>query len=278
MIPTALEYAAAGGGGAFAIGVALYIAISYVVAARFTDARPFSAAVRHVLREMLLAMLVQPLLPLYLFVGRSMGGRRDGVPIVFVHGYFQNRADFVWLARVLRREGFGPLYGVNYWSFGAVERSAQVVAEFIEQVRKTHGVTEVDLVCHSLGGLVAAELVRSHPKMVRRCVTIASPHAGVAWPGPIPGGVGRQMRSDGEWLSERSQKSWEVPLLSIFSTHDNIVYPWRTSSRAAVGGRDVVIEGPGHFAILFDDAMAEAVVGFLREQSGAHLPASSTRP
>lgn len=265
MIPTAIEYAAAGTGGAFLIGVASYIAVSYVVAARFTDARPFSAAVRHVMREMLLATLVQPLLPLFIFFGRSMGGRRDGVPIVFVHGYFQNRADFVWLARVLRREGFGPLYGVNYWSFGPVERSARVVARFAEEVRKAHGVEKVDLVCHSLGGLVAAEIARTHPNLVRRCVTIASPHAGIAWPGPIMGGVGRQMRSDGEWMSERSQSRWEVPLLSIYSTHDNIVYPWRTSSRASVGGRDLLIEGPGHFAILFDDTMARAVVGFLRE-------------
>ncbi len=259
------EYAAAGTVGAFAVGVFLYTLVSYLVAARFNEPRPFSRAVRHVLGEMMLAALVQPLLPLYLVLGRRMGGRDDGIPVVFVHGYFQNRVDFVWLARVLRRAGMGPLYGVNYWSFGPIERSAAKVAAFVEEVRAAHGAPAVDLVCHSLGGLVAAEVVRKHPTWIRRVATIASPHAGVHWPGPLIGSVGAQMRARGEWMSSRRDLKCDVPLLSVYSSHDNLVYPHVTASRAAVGGRDVVVEGPGHFAILFDERMAQAVVEFLRE-------------
>lgn len=262
-----LEYVAGGVGGAFTFGVLVYAAVSYMVAARFNEQRPFSSAVRHIAWETILAMLVQPLLPLYFVIGRRMGGRDDGVPVVFVHGYFQNRADFIWLARVLRREGFGPLYGVNYWSFGAIERSAERVARFAEEVRVAHGREQVDLVCHSLGGLVAAEVARAHPKLVRRCVTIASPHAGIAWPGPVLGASGRQMRRAGAYMKAReTAERAAVPLLSIYSSHDNVVYPAASSSLAHVGGRDVVVEGPGHFAILFDERMAKAVVDFLRER------------
>ncbi|CAN5211340.1 alpha/beta fold hydrolase [soil metagenome] len=265
MSPTTVEYLVASIGCAFSVGIGVYAIISYAVAARFSDARPFSSAVGQMVRESLLAFLVQPLIPFYFFFGRKMGGRKDGTPVVFVHGYFQNRADFIWLARILRKRGFGPLYGVNYWSFGPIEDSALAVAKFAEDVRVAHGVAAVDLVCHSLGGLVAAAVVRHHPKLVRKCVTIASPHAGIAWPGPLLGRVGRQMRAKGAFLTERAATRWEVPLLSVYSSHDNIVYPWRTSSRADFGGRDVLLEGPGHFAILFDPRMATAVVDFLRE-------------
>ncbi len=96
--------------------------------------------------------------------------------------------------------------------------------------------------------------------------TIASPHAGIHWPGPILGGVGAQMRAKGKWLTDRAATRWEVPLLSVYSSHDNLVYPKTTASRADVGGRDVVIEGPGHFAILFDERMARAIVDFLGEK------------
>lgn len=251
--------------GVFWLVVFGYTFFSYAVAHRFVAPRPLRALLSHATREAVLSLFVQPLLPLFFFVGRRLGGRAKGQPIVFVHGYFQNRVDFLYLARVLSKAGLGPLYGVNYWSFGAIERSAATLARFVEQVCEEQGVPTVDLVCHSLGGLVAAEFARTHPARVRRCVTIASPHAGIAWPGPVLGPSGAQMRRKGQYLAERAHLPWEMPLLSIYSSHDNVVYPAATSAREHVGGTDLVIDGPGHFAILFHPRAAEATREFLGE-------------
>ena len=75
---------------------------------------------------------------------------------------------------------FDPEYG----------REAGVTARFVEAVCAETGAAQVDLVCHSLGGVVALEYIHdAGAKRVRRCVTVASPHAGVAWKGPILGTV-----------------------------------------------------------------------------------------
>ncbi len=65
----------------------------------------------------------QPLMPLFYAVGRRMGSGSGDVPVVCVHGYMQNRVDFVALARQLERSGAGPIYGFNYPWFDTVEKN-----------------------------------------------------------------------------------------------------------------------------------------------------------
>ena len=45
------------------------------------------------MRELYYVLITQPLIPLFFFIGRKFSDG-DNVPVVFVHGYFQNRADF----------------------------------------------------------------------------------------------------------------------------------------------------------------------------------------
>jgi triacylglycerol lipase len=68
--------------------------------------------------------------------------------------------------------------------FGSIHGNAGRLGRFIERVVRETGAPRVDLVAHSLGGLVAMEyLSTSSADRVRRVVTIASPHVGVAWRG-----------------------------------------------------------------------------------------------
>lgn len=92
-------------------------------------------------------------------------GRR--LPVVLLHGTFFNfAANFSFLAPVLLRQGH-PVFGVNYgrpqWSLGGrlgglrgVAECASEVADFVGQVLCRTGAPAVNLVGHSLGGLVAA--------------------------------------------------------------------------------------------------------------------------
>lgn len=254
---------------AYALGVAIYVWISYLAAITHHEPRPLAHHVGHAFWEGLLSFLVEPLLPLYYVIGRRMGGPARGQPVVFVHGYLQNRVIFIGLARRLARRGVGPLYGFNYASYQDIQRSADRLSAFIEGVCQEQGTPTVDLVCHSLGGIVGAEYTRAHPERVRCCVTVASPHAGVAWRGPLFGQGGNQLRREGAFLVERASKPIPVPLLSIYSTHDNVVYPKETSARIHIGGRDVVIGGVGHLAALFEARTADEIATFLGDVGAA---------
>ncbi len=98
-------------------------------------------------------------------------------------------------------------------------------------------------------------------------MTIASPHSGVTFRGPILGRGGRQLRAGTRFLMELSGAPLGVPMLSIFSTHDNIVAPAHpAASLAPWGGRDFVVDHVGHLTILFDKRVANAVADFLLEE------------
>ncbi|HRG99477.1 MAG TPA: alpha/beta fold hydrolase [Polyangiaceae bacterium] len=251
---------------AFYVGAFGYLGVTFALMRPHAEPRPLPSAARSFLFELLCVALVQPWLPFFYFVGRRMGGAPGGVPIVFVHGYFQNRVDFVYLARILRAAGLGPLFAINYPFLASVKDNAARLARFCARVRAETGAAHVDLVCHSLGGLVALELVRQDPAHVRRCVTVASPHAGVVFRGPILGASGRDLRAGSELVRQLGASRAAVPVLSIYSSHDNVVHPKLTSALAARGGEDVEVAHFGHFGILFSRTVAAHIVAFLRPE------------
>lgn len=261
----------------FAAGVGVYVLGSFLLASRHTPQRQLFHTLRELVRETLLASITQPLLPLFYVVGRRMGGVPGGVPIVFVHGYMQNRVGFVGLARQLARRGLGPMFGLNYPWFASIDANAARLERFVERVCAETGAESVDLVCHSMGGLVAMEMMhgeaRQHDIKVRRCVTIASPHGGIAWRGPILGVGAASLKRGSKLLEAHAGTKIAVPCLSVYSTHDNIVHPKETSQLAARGGRDVEVEGVAHLAILFSPVVAEHVARFLAEPLSPEAPA-----
>lgn len=267
---------------AVGIGIAVYALGSFLLMGRHTPERGLRLSLRALMREVWIAAWTQPLLPLFYVVGRRMDGfyaRRaeEGLatalarttPVVFVHGYMQNRVGFVGLARALARKGIGPLFGFNYPWFATITSNAARLDAFVERVCRETGSEAVDLVCHSMGGLVAMEMMRDEAKRdrvkVRRCVTIASPHGGVAWKGPLIGFGATSLRRGSKLLEEHAGHKVTVPCLSVYSSHDNIVHPKESSQLAPRGGKDVEVEHVAHLAILFSPKVADYVAEFLAE-------------
>jgi pimeloyl-ACP methyl ester carboxylesterase len=236
---------------------------------------------RELAREVWIALLTQPFLPLFYVLGHRMDAffvrrgeeglatARARVPIVFVHGYMQNRVGFFGLARALARQGLGPMFGFNYPWFGSMASNAKRLDRFVARICKETGAAAVDLVCHSMGGLVAMEMMRDEAQReklkVRRCVTIATPHAGIVWRGPLVGFGATSLRRGSKLLAAHAGAKLAVPCLSVYSTHDNIVHPKESSSLSVRGGRDVEVDGLAHLAILFSPKVAEHVAAFLAE-------------
>jgi pimeloyl-ACP methyl ester carboxylesterase len=271
----------AAGGTALVVGVGIvgYVLGSFLLMGRHVGARQPGASLRALVRELWIAFWTQPALPLFYLFGHRMdslfvergeqGLAKERVPIVFVHGYMQNRVGFVGLARSLARRGLGPLYGFNYPWFTSIASNAKRLDRFVARVCKESGSPAVDLVCHSMGGLVAMEMMRDEARRaklaVRRCVTIATPHAGVMWQGPLLGIGATSLRRGSKLLEAQAGTKLAVPCLSIYSSHDNVVHPKQSSSLAIRGGRDVEVANHAHLAILFAPEVADHVAAFLAE-------------
>lgn len=258
------------------VGALVYLFGSFLLMARHVDRRPGQHQARAMLRELYYVLITQPLIPAFFFIGRRFGGG-GGIPVVFVHGYFQNRADFWWLAKQFRKESKGPLYGFNYPWFDSVDRNVPRLDRFVERVCAENSADRVTLVAHSLGGLVCLEYSHSPNGLQRvaHCITIGTPHAGVKWRGPILGKVAKELR-EGEFHAERRDREVVAPTLSVYSTHDNIVHPQATCELSARGGNDVAIEGLGHLGGIEQRQVARVLIDFVQQDQAPPSPTATS--
>lgn len=91
-------------------------------------------------------------------------------PVVLVHGTHDSKRAFDSLARLLSSQGYcvyATNYGRWYTTFGAVNgmapvaTSAEQVSRFIDQVLQATGASQVDIVGHSQGGMLAEYVAKS---------------------------------------------------------------------------------------------------------------------
>jgi pimeloyl-ACP methyl ester carboxylesterase len=153
-------------------------------------------------------------------------------PIVFVHGICGATSNFLVLRTFLEDHGVRNFASLSYVPRVDYQRLAPPLARLIETVSRDARTSEVDIVGHSLGGLVARYLVElGNESRVRRLVTLGAPYYGERRP---------------------SQE------LAIFAAHDALVPPpANTSSRV------MVIEDCGHLNLLRHPAVLRAVARFL---------------
>jgi predicted alpha/beta hydrolase family esterase len=245
------------------ISGALYVIVSFTEARAYVPERPFSRVLKSILRESWLVAWSQPLMPWFWFIGKDLGSGGGTVPIVLVHGYFQNRVDFLYLAARLYQAGCGPLFACNFfWPQSLVRSSADVLA-FVERVRAKTGSEHVDILTHSSGGLFVLDMLAEHPDVIRRAALIAVPARGVPWRGPVIGTSGTQLRSNSRYVADRPNWAEGAEVLSVYSAHDNMVHPVSTSQLAGDHVANVEVQDLGHLSVLFDREVAQTVCDFL---------------
>src|SRR5262249_53807061 len=104
----------------------------------------------------------------------------DRPPVLFVHGWAGTPAAFLLLRRRLARDGWLHLHHV--WLppvFASPERRAARVARAIARVRPRTGARVVDVLAHSLGGIVVRLVLEPNAAAgIGRVITLGTPHQG----------------------------------------------------------------------------------------------------
>jgi pimeloyl-ACP methyl ester carboxylesterase len=182
---------------------------------------------------------------------------REQRTVVLIHGYLANRSMLLPLASYLRWRGIGQVLCFDYPSGAGVERGAIALREFLR--RRVRG-GRIDLVCHSLGGLVARVYLQElgGARRVDRCITLGTPHRGTYNSYWLTSRVGRELRPDSELLSrlERSRAAAErVRFVSVIAGSDNLVVPRVHCAH----GDEVRIPDLGHVGMLFSPRVLRIV-------------------
>ena len=219
---------------------------------------------RLVARELLAIGAAGALFPFGLKASRrATPSRREQRTVVLIHGYLANRSTLLPLAAYLRWRGLRQVLSFNYPSTAGVERGAIALRDYLR-----HHVRggRIDLVCHSLGGLVARVYLQQlgGARRVDHCVTLGTPHHGTYNSYWLPSRVGRELRPDSRLLArlEASRREAEgVRFLSVIAGSDNLVVPRVFSAH----DEEVRIPDLGHVGVLFSPRVLRVVADHLLE-------------
>jgi triacylglycerol esterase/lipase EstA (alpha/beta hydrolase family) len=186
-----------------------------------------------------------------------------GLPILLLHGVGCNAGVWSGFRRHLEGCGIGPVYALSYGPpLAAIEHFADQVADRIAGIEAATGASQVVLVGHSMGGLVARAYLRQYGgAKVRRLITLGTPHQGSMHAWLMAGQSLAQMRPANAWLAalnSNANGAGGVPVASIWSWHDSMVTP-QTSSRID-WGENIILTGIAHNALLDDPEVWAKVV------------------
>ena len=227
---------------------------------RIQDFPPSDQSAARIIGSEILALAATSIL--YPFGIRDSRARtprsREQRTVVLVHGYLGNRSSFFPLAAYLKALGVGRLLPVSYSAGRGVERAA---VDLRDQLKRQVRGGRIDLVCHSLGGVIARVYLQllGGSRRVDRCITLGTPHRGTYNAYWLLSRVGRELRPDSrlfERLAATRAAARGVRFSSIVAGSDNIVIP-RVFSAA---DEDVVhVPDLGHLGLLFSPTVFRAV-------------------
>nr|BAL58215.1 hypothetical conserved protein [uncultured prokaryote] len=187
----------------------------------------------------------------YIFEGKArLPWKFPHKNIVFLlHGYLQGDAAFKNLERHLYERGMN-VESESYPFWRDLEKVELQVLNKLHSICEKTG-KKVDLVGHSLGGLVSRAIAQKFPQYVNRVITLGTPHKGTytAFLGFFTKSA-RQMIPGSSYLKKLNSTPLPdgVKFYSIYSLRDIAIIP-RESARLE-GAINIPIENLGHVGLI----------------------------
>ncbi|CAL9446966.1 hypothetical protein SUDANB6_02358 [Streptomyces sp. enrichment culture] len=199
--------------------------------------------------------------------GTSRIPLRTGPPVVLLHGFIDNRSVFVLLRRSLAQHGTRQLVSLNYSPLTCdIRTAAELLGRHVEELCDRTGSERIDIVGHSLGGLIARYYVQrlGGDSRVRTLVTLGTPHSGTRV-APLADAhpIVRQMRPGSPVIEELAGPApgCRTHFVSFWSDLDRLMVPLETArlDHPDLITRNVRVSGIGHLALPVHPAVAAGV-------------------
>jgi hypothetical protein len=175
-------------------------------------------------------------------------GPDDRLPVVLVHGLGGNRGTWTPLRLFLQLHGHRRIYAFGFEG-GEIEQHAADLKQFVAAVRAATGADQVDVVAHSLGGLISRWAIQrlDMAPWVRILITLATPHQGTHAAHYANTSLTVPMRPDSALLRELNGDDWTrtgVRLTAVCSDRDVYVVPREMMTHPAA--ENVFLPGLSH--------------------------------
>ncbi|MFD8428667.1 esterase/lipase family protein [Streptomyces coelicoflavus] len=188
-------------------------------------------------------------------------------PVVLLHGFIDNRSVFLLLRRSLAQHGRHEIESLNYSPLTCdIRTAAELLGRHVEEICERTGSERVDVVGHSLGGLIARYYVQclGGDLRVRTLVTLGTPHAGTkVVPLANAHPIVRQMRPGSAVIDEltRPAPGCRTRFVSFWSDLDHVMDPLETAclDHPDLSVQNVRVSGIGHLALPVHPTVATGV-------------------
>jgi pimeloyl-ACP methyl ester carboxylesterase len=204
-------------------------------------------------------------------------------PILLIHGYLGTRGVMLPLENRLKRLGF-PIFSVHLGALNAsdIRRSAKRIAEVVGHVAERYQLPKIDVIGHSMGGLIGLYFVKhlGGDAQVRKLISIGTPYdgtyaavLGVALFGALTRSVWQLLKGS---AFIRELHAGELPegtrYYSIMAKNDELCRP---GDCALAGARNYLVAG-GHSTLLNGDEPFRHIKDILEDRDP--LPMSGVVP
>ena len=188
-------------------------------------------------------------------------------PLILCHGYMTNRSSLLWLGWRLRKAGRRNVLIPNFRPASAsIPEFAESLSRVVARALERTGADKVDLIGHSMGGLVIRYYVErlGGAPQVHTVVTLGTPHQGTKTAVLGLFETARQFHPAAPFIREMQASSLapEVKMVSLWSEFDNIVLP-PENALLPPPCANVMLRNVGHVALLFSkQALAHLRLAF----------------
>ena len=208
----------------------------------------------------------------------------DGHPVLVLPGILEHDLYTVSLRKCIKTMGYKVYGWENGINTGISEKSLGHLRDHLQKIFTDNGGQKITLIGHSLGGIVARELAREFPEMVRDVITIGTPFGGFGkGKNDVPPhllALHKYLNPDTAYLItdedmvKRLLTPPPVPTTSIFSKGDRVV-AWKACLNPDTPQSENIEIHTNHLAhltMLFSPAVAVILMDRLAGKEGAWKP------
>ncbi|MFI7601587.1 esterase/lipase family protein [Actinoplanes sp. NPDC049681] len=190
-------------------------------------------------------------------------------PVVFVHGYSGSASNWTTAMSQFRAAGYSSseLYAYEYNSYGDNVANARGLATFVGQVRSRTGAARVDIVNHSMGGLVSLWYVKQlgGAQYVSHLASLAGANHGTTSAGACLIYTTCQQMYPGSSFIATLSSGDETPGSTRYGTWyspcDGVIFPY--TSTVLSGAVNTYVGCETHIGYLSDTSILTQVRSFL---------------
>lgn len=192
-----------------------------------------------------------------------------GTPVVFVHGYSGSASNWNTATALFRAGGYSSseLFAYEYNSYGDNVTNARGLASYVSQVRSRTGAARVDIVNHSMGGLVTQWYVKQlgGAQYVDHVASLAGANHGTTSAGACLAFTTCQQMYPGSSFIRTLSAGDETPgptrYATWYSPCDGIILPYSSTTLSGATNNYVACET--HLGFLSDTSVLTAVRRYL---------------